>query len=318
MKKICGVLVFTVLFFTVKSFGGNHISNPDVSKFSINPVSPKEDTLKKTDAKDTADADSIRSYAFGVNYGSDQQYHGVHSDLKLPYIQPNFTYTAPKGFYCELLDQYIIGGGSKYNAFAVDPGWNIDLADNTTLNFNWEHFFLGSHPPQILASVDISNTIETYIEQWIGETEGKLSVDYDIYKRTSKVKTPNDIIISPEVLHDFKITLGKKSSLTLEPEGSIDFGTRNSYTHAQANANNNEQSPKKDTLKNNSSFGTLDYLLAFSVDYKVGNFECEPGINYDVPLYAVPNVPSKPIAYVTIALTYTIDHKIKPAKKPTH
>ena len=199
MKKICGILVFTVLFFTVKCFGGNYISNSGQTKFPGNPSSPKKDSVKKADSKDTADeddgpdADSVRSYAFGLNYGSDQQYHGVHSNLKLPYLQPNFTYTAPKGFYCELLDQYIIGGGSKYNAFAVDPGWNIDLADNTTLNFNWSHFFLGNHPPQILASVDISNTIETYIEQNLQplriEIEHQIElIHYDYHIRALKLE----------------------------------------------------------------------------------------------------------------------------------
>lgn len=313
MKKICGLLIFTVLFFTIKSFGGNKFSFPaDTSKKST-----ADSTKKLTDADDTTD-DNVRSYAIGLNFGSDQSYHGIHSSAKIPYMEPNFTYTAPSGFYVEASDQFILlkdSGG--FDAFAINPGWNIDLADNTTLNFNFTHYWFKAKTPLTIKS-DLSDVVETYIDQSLGDWEGRFTIDYDYYKKTSAVKTPGDIILTPDVQHEFKIDLTDKSSLSLIPEGSIDFGTRNAYTHFVVNNGDTVRTKKGQPkqVPKNTSFGTLDYSLVFSIDYQVGHFEVEPALNYEAALYSVQGVSSKPFGYVTIDLTYTIEKKVGLSSHP--
>jgi hypothetical protein len=332
MKKLCGLTVFTVLFFTIQSFGGNPVSSPTGNKLLKSPPSLTIDTTKKVAGTDTSKADddddstadNERSYAIGLVFGSDQSYHGVQSKTKLPYIEPNFTYTAPSGFYTEVLDQdFLLGKGQKYNALAINPGWNIDVADNTTLNFNLTHYFIGAHPAPAAITSDVSNSFETYVSQDIGETEGKLSIDYDYYKKTASIKTPNDWVITPDINHTFKIKLSKKSSLSIIPEGTIDFGTRNLFSHAAVNSGadtllntptatltkqeKKEQVAEQEKLTtSNSSFGTLDYNLILSIDYKLGNFEIEPALNYTNPLYRPVGQVNKPLGYGTITLTYTI------------
>lgn len=331
MNKPFLSLVFAVVFFSIKSFGGNLPSLLTAKKTPNHPATFTIDTAKKATVSDTGKKakdddtsdDDSRSYAIGLTYGNNQAYHGIHSNEKLPYIEPNFTYTAPSGFYTELFDQYLLRGGSKYNAFAATPGWNIDLTDNTTLNFNYTHYFLGSNPPAFLISSDVSNSFETYIEQWIGKTKGRLSLDYDAYKKTAKVKTPNDFLITPDIEHDFNITLSKKSSISINPEGEISFGTRNASSHYAANSGADTvlsgqagklsrmqqkelqaQQEKQET--DNKSFGTLSYTLTLGVDYTIGNFDAEPAYNYNVSLYNTPGASNKPLGYFTIALTYTI------------
>jgi hypothetical protein len=314
MIKICGLTVFTILFFTFKSSCAAHPSFPLENKSSGNSNLVHKDTLKKpadtasSDDDDDDGTDTLRSYAIGIEYGSDQSYHGVHSNVKLPYIEPNFTYTSLKGFYAVASVQDILlkkGGG--FDALDLNPGWNIDLADNSTLNFSYSHYLFREGTPVTIES-DLSNVLETYIDQWIGETEGKFSVDYDFYKKTSKVKTPGDIVLTPDIQHDFKIKPSKKSALSFVPEGSIDFGTRNAYTHYEVN-NNDTVLTKKGQPKqfpSNASFGTLDYTLVLTINYKIGHFEVEPAINMVAPLYIPTGISSKPIGYLTLALTYTI------------
>ncbi|HTB30636.1 MAG TPA: hypothetical protein VK808_01335 [Bacteroidia bacterium] len=321
MKKLSGLIIFTVLFFSIKSFAGNHSSFPAGSRSSSGSIFVPKDSIKKvtdtvsSDDDDDDGTDTLRSYAIGIEYGSDQSYHGVHSNVKLPYIEPNFTYTSLKGFYAEAsVQDILIKKGGGFDALDLNPGWNIDLADNTTLNFNYSHYVFRSGTPITIES-DLSNVLEGYIDQSIGETEGKFSIDYDYYKRTSKVRTPGDIVMTPDIEHTFKIKLSKKSSLSLVPEGSMDFGTRNAYSHYQANAGDTVQyvtNPKtgkqvrESQTPNNSSFGTLDYSLVFTITYKIGHFEVEPAINYIAPLYIPSGVSNKPIGYLTLALTYTI------------
>jgi hypothetical protein len=333
MKKICRLACFVLILFTIKCFGENAPNLDSTDKLHPVMLPFPGDTIRKASTADSAKKasddstgdDNVRSYAIGLNYGSDQSYHGVHSNTKLPYLEPNFTYTAPSGFYTELLDQdYLLGKGERYNAFGITPGWDIDLTDNTSLNFNLTHYFTSAHPPPSVISSDISNSIETYISQDMGEKEGKLTIDYDYYKKTAKIKTPNDWVITPDVKHTFEIDLSKKSSLSFIPEGSVDFGTRNLYSHFSANSGSdttltNEEISKltrqqkkqlEDELEqqatNNSSFGTLDYNLILSINFKVGHFEFEPALNYTSPLYKPVGQPNTPLGYITINLTYTI------------
>ncbi len=312
MKKLCGSIIFILLFISLKSFGGDHLSN-----FAGKTMASPADTTKK-DSTDEDD-DTVRSFAFGINYGSDQSYHGIHSNAKLPYIEPNFTYTAPKGFYVGASVQDILAkkeGG--FDALDINPGWNIDLADYTTLNINISHYVFRAGTPSTIRS-DLSDAIETYIDQWIGETEGTFTVGYDYYKKTARgSRTPGDIIFTPDISHRFKFELTKKSSISLIPEASFDFGTRNAYTNYQINSGDSVQTKqsKKDQVPTNTSFGTLDYNFVFTVNYKVGHFEIEPALNYTAPLYSATGVSTKPLGYLTLALTYTIEKKVGLSSHP--
>jgi len=313
MKKISGLIIFTILFLNIKSFGGNKFSFPaDTAKKTV------ADSTKKTQDDSDTDDDHVRSYAIGLEFGSDQSYHGIHSGAKVPYMEPNFTYTAPSGFYVEASDQFVLlkdSGG--FDAFAINPGWNIDLADNTTLNFNFTHYWFKAKTPLTIKS-DLSDVVETYIDQSLGEWEGRFTIDYDYYKKTSLAKTPGDLILTPDIQHTFEIDLNKKSSLSFIPEGSIDFGTRNAYTHYVINKGDTVRTRKGQPrqVPSNTSFGTLDYSLVLSIDYKVGRFEVEPALNYNAALYTVQGISSKPLGYLTLDLTYTIEKKVSLSSHP--
>jgi hypothetical protein len=327
MKKLFGLLIFTVFFFTIKSSGGNHPSLSSGNKALNGPMvffrdSMKKpipaDTAKKTADDDTTDDDNVRSFAIGLTYGTDQSFNGIHSNDKIPYLEPNFTYTAPSGFYVLVSFQDILvkdSGG--IDAFDLNPGWNVTVADNTTWNFNLSHYTFRPRTPLAIKS-SLSNELETYIDQWVGETEGKFSVDYDYYKQTPQIKTPGDIVLTPDIAHTFNITLGKGTSLSFIPEGSVDFGTRNAYSQYQANAGDTVQYVLKKGKEvkvrkplNNSSFGTVDYSLVFTIDLKIGNFEIEPAFNYNKALYNPSGVPTSPLRYGTLAFIYTIEKKKK-------
>jgi hypothetical protein len=320
MKKLCGLLLFTILLFSIKSFGGNPLilstgkkplNTPPTFAGDTAKKIPTADTTKKTTDDDSSDDDdNPRSYAIGIMYGSDQSYHGIHANTKLPYIEPNFTYTAPKGFYAlASVQDILIKKGGGFDAVDINPGWDISLADNTTLNVNYSKYFFRAGTPATIQS-DLSNALATYIDQWIGQTEGKFTVAYDYYKSTDSVKTPGDIVLSPDIAHTFTIKLGKKSSLDIVPEGNVDFGTRNAYTHYEINAEDTLATSgvgKKRKQPTNSSFGGLDYTLLLTIDYKLGNFEFSPAFNYNKTLYKTPGVSSAPLKFMTISLLYTIE-----------
>jgi hypothetical protein len=317
MKKLRLQLILFLFTFTINCFGGNNLfltlnyslSNNflPVDNDSAKKIAGSDSTKKDTAAEDST-SDNKRSYAIGLEYGSNQSYLGLHQNIPLPYFEPNFTYTAPSGFYTEISAQDILikkGGG--WDALDLNPGWNVDLADNTTLNINVAHFIFRDHTPLLLRS-DISDMTETYVDQSIVETEAKFIVTYDYYKKSAAVRTPGDIILTPDLSHTFEITLNKKSSLSFEPEANIAFGTRNGDTHYEIN-NGDTALTRKGTLRqipNNSSFGTLDYTLVFTINYSIGNFEVEPSINYADPLYKPEGIPTNSFLFFTVGLTYTI------------
>jgi hypothetical protein len=325
MKKLSAPLIITVLFFTIKCFGGNHptlltgnkpLGNPSVFPRDTTKKSLRSDTAK--DADDSADAD-VRSYAIGITFGSDQSFHGIQSSTKTPYMEPNFTYTAPSGFYVLMSVQDILAKDSGgFDALDINPGWDITLGDNTTLNFNVSHYIFRAKTPLTIKS-DLSDEVATYIDQSIGNTDGKFTIAYDYYKKASVEKTPGDIVFTPDLSHTFEIDFSKKSSLSIIPEGDIDFGTRNAYSHYQSDKgdtveyvlNKKGQEVKERKTPNNSSFGTLDYTLTLTLDYKIGCFEIEPALNYNKSLYQVAGVPTTPLKYGTVAFIYTIEKKKK-------
>ena len=327
MKKLSGPIIFTLLFFTVHCFGGNPLSLPTSLKSLNSPSLFARDTAKKAAPADTASDDStddnIRSYAIGLTYGSDQSYHGIHSGKQLPYLEPNFTYTAPSGFYTLMSFQDILvkkKGG--FDALDLNPGWDITLADNTTLNVNYSHYTFKNGTPATIKS-DLSNSLATYIDQWVGQTEGKFTVAYDYYKQTDSLKTPGDIMLTPDLAHTLTIKLSGKSSLAIIPEADIDFGTRNAYSQYEASADSaevykevkkNGKEVRQFVAPNNTSFGTVDYNFIITLDLKIGNFEFEPAFTHNKSLYnpttsnGTSVAPTTPLNSVTIALVYTIDH----------
>jgi len=303
----------------VHAFSADHFSTS--KNHYLNCAPP--DSIKTTPSKDTTKSDTSyhyikhRKYVIGLDAASDQSNHGLHnSSTKLPYLEPSFTYYTKKGFYIETSDQFLIvkkNGG--FDVLGINPGWNIDLTDNTTLNFNYQYYFKQKTPNAVSSS--LGNDLETYIEQDIGDLTGKLSIDYDIYRQKNKKqpKTPNDIIFTPDVQYDFEVDFGKKSSLIVTPEANIAFGTRNFYTqyldNAATDSSANNLTPKKAqyAANSNSSFGTLDYEFVLTIEYKVGKFAFEPSITYSHPLYDPSDVPSTPFFYGSLSFTYTIKSK---------
>jgi len=334
MNKLSGSTIFILLFFTLKGFGGNPLRLPTAIKTFGSPPSYTKDTSKKSTTVDTTkkaaddtaddDDDNLRSYAMGLTYGSDQSFHGIHSGKQLPYLEPNFTYTAPSGFYTLLSFQDILIKKGGLDAMDINPGWDITLADNTTLNFNISHYTFRKGTPATIKS-DLSNEVATYIDQWVGETEGKFTVAYDYYKQTDSLKTPGDIMLTPDLAHTFTIKFSGKSSLSIIPEADIDFGTRNAYSQYESavdtaavykEVRKNGKLVRQYTPPNNTSFGTVDYNFILTLDLKIGHFEFQPAFTHNKSLYnpttnGVSVAPTTPLNSLTIALVYTIDHHCK-------
>jgi len=284
------------------------------------PDSNKVKLAKDTAKKDSTNDDDIkhRRYEIGLNGASDQGNHGLHNkNTKLPYLEPNFTYYAKSGFYIETSDQFLLvkkEGG--FDVFGLNPGWDFDPGENTTVNLNYQYYGFKKKTPNEVSS-SLGNDIESYIEHYIGNLEGKFTADYNIYTQQNKnqAKTPNDIIFTPDIQYDFEIDFGKKSSIDIIPEANIAFGTRNFYTqyldNAASDSSSNNLNPKKASYSANSnaSFGTVDYEFLLSIEYTIGKFCIEPSFAYSHPLYNSSSVPSTPLIYGSISLTYTLKSK---------
>ncbi len=297
------------LFICVNTVHAAHFSNKVVC-FTL-----PADTAKADSSDD--DDDLNRMFIFGLEYASDQAQHGLHNNIKIPYLEPSFTYMAPKGFYIELGEQYILAKKkSGFDAFSFNPGWSIDLSDNTVLDFNYTHYIFGANTPNLVRS-SLSNSLETYVSQWIGDhLKAKLTIDYDIYKEKNKVtSSPNDISFTPDLTYKFKWKLGAKNSLKFKPEVSVDLGTRNFYTQyvnaaiADSTAKGIKTKEKSAAANSNSSFGTLDYNVILTLDLALGKFDIEPAFTYTKPLYQPSNIYNPAIGCFTLAVTYTIETK---------
>lgn len=275
------------------------------------------DTVKNDSLQSDSDDDMDRLFAFGLEYASDQASKGLHNNIKIPYLEPNFTYTAPKGFYIEASDQYVLPKKiSGFDAFCLNPGWDVDITDDADWNINYTHYWFSANTVNLIKS-SLSNDLETYISQWIGNLKGKFTVDYSIYKGNN---SPNDFTFTPDLLYKFKWKLGKNAKLKVKPEASIDIGTRNYYTQylvAEASAAEKDSAAKglkpkgakKINPDENSSFGTLDYNLILTIDLSVGKWDFEPSFNYTDPLYKPSNIPNPPTGYFMFSVVYTIATK---------
>jgi len=300
------IAVLVLVYIGSKAFATNACSG-------FSTLRQVNDTVKKDSAdSDTTDDDLNRMFAFGLEYASDQTQYGLHNNVKIPYLEPNFTYTAPKGFYITLSEQYLLPKKvAGFDAFCLNPGWDIDFGDNTTLDFSYTHYTFPSKSPNFIRS-SLSNSLESFVEQWLGNLRGKFTIDYNIYKQK---KTPNDIMFTPQLMYKFKWKLSEKTALKFKPEVSVDFGTRNFYTEylqavqADSVSKNPKAKPKTIASNANSSFGTLDYNIALPLDFAICKFDLEPAFNYPHPLYTPSNLPNPPTAYFTFSVIYTISTK---------
>ncbi len=226
MKKI-----IYALFIALSLFSGTVFASGNNNPFGLKSYFVPKDTTDKN--ADTASDEDVkhRAYVFGLEGASDQSHYGLHSKEKIPYLEPSFTYVAKSGFYIEVSDQFILKKDSGgFDVFGLNPGWNLDLTDNTTLNFNYQFYAVRPKSPDLDRSSHF-NCIETYIEQDLGDFDGKFSIDYDIYKaQPGQPRTPSDIVFSPDITYDHEFDFKHKQSLDIEPEASFDFGTRNMYT----------------------------------------------------------------------------------------
>ena len=316
MRKV--LLVLTPLsLFSICGLSTGHISAKESSHFILNDG----DSNKKTNDS-TSDSDvKHRKFEFSVVGANDQTHYGLrNNNLKLPYIQPGFTYTAKSGFYIGINDQYLILKGSKggFDVFGVNPGYDWDISDNTTIDFNFQYYHFRKGTPNLIRG-SLSSDLETYLDQYIyKDLEGRLTIDYDIYSapKNNQPKTPNDFIFTPDLLYTFEWDFSKKNSLSFIPEASVDFGTRNFYTQYQnavaGDSITKGYKPKKQNYAStsNSSFGLLDYNLILSIELSLGNFNFEPMITYNAPLYLpTGTTKNKPAVFGSITLSYTIKSK---------
>jgi len=314
MKKLVYIISISLSFFSGRAFSATYNNHNPIGL--RNYLIPK-DTAKKADA-DTADDEDIkhRTFEIGLKGASDQASHGLHGVSKLPYLEPSFTYTAKSGFYIEVSDQFVFA--KKYSGFYVfglNPGWDIDLTDNTTLGFSLQFYRVNPKADALLQS-SFNNELSTYIEQDVGDFEGKLTIAYDIYNPLpGQAKTPSDIIFTPDITYDHEFDFKHKQSLHIEPEVNFEFGTRNIYTQYQ-NALVNDSSLNGQKIKgkgfaggSNASFGTLDFNLMLTIEYKIGKFKIEPAITYAYPLYKPSGLSNSPSFYGSITLGYKIRGK---------
>ncbi len=274
-----------------------------------------------TSADSNADI-KTREFAIGLEACNDQEHLGLRDpNQRLPYLEPSFTYTAKSGFYIGVTDQFLLmkkGGG--FDVFGWNPGWNIDLTDNTTLNVNWQGYVFRRKSVNLIGSSEASG-LSTYIEQDMGNLTGKFTAAYDIYKKptNSKIpKTPNDFEFTPDLSYNFEYKWGAKTkqSFAVIPEASLDFGTANFITNYEnlkaSDSASNLLNPKKTSYaaNTNSKFEILDYSLILSLDYNVGKFEIEPQFTYCIPAFkSIANQPSPNTAIVSVTFTYNIRSK---------
>jgi hypothetical protein len=289
----------------------NHIAKIERAYALGDTTKIRKDTLLN-------DSDDVktRSYEISLVAASDQSRYGLsNGKTKLPYLEPAFTYTAKSGFYIETSDQFLLikpNGG--FDAFGLNPGWDIDLTDNTTLNFNYQYYHFKTSTPDAVRG-SLNSDIESYIEQDVGDFVGKLTIDYDIYSvLKNEPRTPGDIIFSPSISYDFVKHFGKKSEILIIPQVDFDFGTRNFYTQYSNNliADSTAQDSRIRRFRtgnSNSSFGTLDYNIMLSIEYKIGRFSIELAITNSRPLYNPSNPPNPPVTYGSTTLAYTIESK---------
>jgi len=275
------------------------------------------DTTKK--ATDTASDDDVkvRIFKISVEGASDQTNHGLHNAAtKLPYLEPSFTYMAKSGFFIGTSDQFLLvkkDGG--FDVLGINPGWDVDITDNTSFDFNYQYYHFKAKTPDLVRS-SLNSDIESYISQDLGDFTGKLTVDYDIYSAIKgQPKTPNDFVFTPDIRYFFDKHFGKKSAIIIMPEVSLDLGTRNFYTQYENNtitdSNTNNLKVKRKLLagNSNSSFGALDYNLILTLKYKIGKFDIKPAFTYTDPLYKTPGTSNSPTAFGTISLDYLIESK---------
>jgi hypothetical protein len=316
MRRYWGLL-FILCACTFNAFATDHFTDrlkhpgyylfPDTTK-------PSGDTIS-----DSAAEVKHRKYEIGLEGANDQTNHGLSNSKKLPYLEPSFTYTAKSGFYIEASSQFLLikpDGG--FDVFGLNPGWDISFNPNTTLNFNYQYYAFKSKTPNLVTS-SLGNDLETYIDQYIGDLEGKFTADYDIYKKpknNKQAKTPNDFIFTPDAQYDFEWDFGKNNSFDVIPEANFAFGTRNFYTQYSINKAADSTAEglkvKKQTYSSNTnnSFGTLDYELILSLELTLGKFSIEPAFTYCYPLYNPTTSAHNPATFLgSIQLTYTIKSK---------
>jgi hypothetical protein len=310
MKGI-SVITLLLLFPALAAFATDHYTNKKKLSHFILP----DDTTKVAPADTASDDEDVkhRKYEFSLEGASDQSHYGLSNNVKIPYIEPSFTYTAKSGFYIEVGDKdVLIKKGGGFDEFNLNPGWDFDVTDNTTLNLNYTFYHYKPGSSVLIKSTMIS-TLEGYAEQDLGNLSGKLTLDYNIYKGKA---TPNDVAITPDLSYLFDWDISNKCELTVTPEANMDFGTRNFYTQYQNNLSNDSTTinPKHRKIqyapKSNSSFGVLDYNLLLTVEFRIGKFSIEPAITYTRSLYTPPNTPSvPPLTYGSITLNYTVKGK---------
>ncbi len=72
-------------------------------------------------------------------------------------------------------DQFILkkdNGG--FDVFGLNPGWNLDLTDNTTLNFNYQFYDVRPNGPDLVRAASLYNSLETSGEQELGDFQEKI------------------------------------------------------------------------------------------------------------------------------------------------
>lgn len=238
----------------------------------------------------------------GVTYTNNSVYLGRTDTVTAAIISPTIGYTFKMGLYLSGSLEVIPNRRSnKLDGGDIEIGYDHNFTDNFEGGVSFTKLFYNNNSTQVSSS--LSSVINAYADYDIADViTPALVVSYNMNKNS----VGNDLLINPNLSHDFEIDgiFGSRDHLVISPQAGLNAGSQNYYAGYLEKKN---RISKKVTAAVNASidsyyaalsdFKLLDYEITVPIVYKLSNFSISLTPTY---AFAQDSLPKDTKAHETI------------------
>ncbi|MBY0480753.1 MAG: hypothetical protein K2Q21_05305 [Chitinophagaceae bacterium] len=250
-------------------------------------------------------------FKVGLNYLSNEVYHGRKDSLLVPYLSTSFRYLDLSGFYAKASASYLMSDyAQRIDLVNLSIGYEKSLDDHFAISASIDKSFYNPNSVSVRSEIMGNASIGGFY------TSDYLNASADLYAMFSGSRT--DLNFDFALSHDFSFA---DEAWSIEPSVSTSISTRNYYDKyisvrqtkngkKKTGSGSNTIGPTTITTTVNAmnpeQFVVMAYELSLPIYYYGKKWGC-----YLTPSFAIPQ---SAITYVTNTTTTTITNGVAHSK----
>ena len=221
--------------------------------------------------------DELTYFSGGINYLTNNVYHGRRDSLVLPYINPDIGYHLHNGIYGKATISYApTRKTGHFDLLTLELGYDRSFGTNVLAGIYAEKYFRYRYSPSIRAAITESGGIYCQYKNDLIEPQLSFVLNHS---------NTMDFVVGATFDHDFRLA---QNTLNIIPALTVNVGTQNYYEQYFVNRVLHKENLilQNQVVENSGNIHALDLEFSAKTTYYTGAWFFTLIPTYAVPLTA--------------------------------